>query len=90
MKEKLDYEYEIFYLDCMRQSKPGVYARSAEIESKKNITALLKEMAGRNPDAEKNLMALDNILEDAYRYVEDHRGEGNLKTLLERWLDSLV
>ncbi len=90
MEEKISYEYELFFLDCMRQSKAGIYARSDEIEVKKQIISFLKEQAGNGSVPEEKIMAHDNILEEAYRYVLDYRQEEkSIRILVETWLKTL-
>lgn len=91
MKEKLSYEFEIFYLDCMRQSKAGIFARSEEIETKKEIVRILKTNEGLDDRLKEKLLIQDNILEEAYRYVKDYKSEGqSVNILLELWLKSVA
>lgn len=71
LNEKLKFEYEIFYMDCMRQSRAGIFARSAEIERKKQLPELIKRCAGEETEQIERLLTRDNLLEEAYRYVED-------------------
>lgn len=90
MEEKINFEYEVFVMDCMRQSKSGIYARSEEIEAKKEIARFLKKSAEKENAWKEKVMALDNILEEAYRYVKDYRGDGrSIEVLVEMWLESL-
>lgn len=90
MEEKLNFEYEMFVLDCMRQSKSGIYARSEEIETKKEIVRFLKKQAENGTELEEKIMAYDNILEEAYRYVKDYkREEKSVSVLVKMWLKTL-
>lgn len=90
MEEKLSYEYEVFFLDCMRQSKAGIFARSEEIETKKEIVRLLKKQFGKDDFSERKILLLDNILEEAYRYVKDYKSEEkSVKILVGMWLKTM-
>lgn len=90
MEEKINYEYEIFVLDCLRQSKPGIYARSEEIETKKQIFQILKSKLKDDTNMKKKIMSLDNILETAYRYVSDYKNPKlSNELLIEAWLNTL-
>ena len=61
--EKVDYEYQIFYLDCMRQSKAGIFARSNAIRIKREIKTALKKALTGNRELEEKINRIDNILE---------------------------
>lgn len=74
VKTKVDREYEIFYLDMMRTSKANIFANSEEIEIKKSIYGILKEEKSLNGQ-EEILCACENLLEEIYRYVDDHLSE---------------
>lgn len=88
VKEKLMYEYELFYLDCMRQSKAGIFARSGEIGLKRDITMLLRKMIPLDETACEKLAATDNILESLYRFVVDHKEtKVSLEDCTKKWLD---
>lgn len=84
IKEKIMYEYELFFLDCMRQSKSGIYARSEEIEMKKRLCLLLRAMAD-NGKLSSRMLVLDNILEELYRYVKDQGMTGNTEESVKKW-----
>lgn len=75
--EKLDTEYEFFFLDVMRTSKENIFAISGEIERKKLIQKCLKEYVSspknlKNETMEKRLLLTDNLMESCYRYVMDY------------------
>ena len=75
--EKLDTEYEFFFLDVMRTSKENIFAISGEIERKKRIQKFLKEYASSEKNLKdevmiKRLLLTDNLMESCYRYVMDH------------------
>ena len=88
--EKIDYEYEIFYLDCMRQSKAGIFARSDEIRIKREIKNALKRILNGNKKLEDKLNKLDNVLEEVYRYVKDSDMQRvPIDTLVKRWINGI-
>lgn len=88
-KAKLDYEYQIFYLDCMRQSKAGIYARSDEIQTKREIKIALNKIISGNKEVEKKVEEMDSVLEEVYRYVKDHEYERlPVQALVKRWIKS--
>ena len=75
--EKLDTEYEFFFLDVMRTSKENIFAISGEIERKKRIQKFLKEYVSSEKNLKdevmiKRLLLTDNLMESCYRYVRDH------------------
>ena len=41
--EKLDMEYEIFFLDMIKTTKENLFAKSGEIETKKSIVIFLND-----------------------------------------------
>ena len=45
--KKIDWEYEMFYLDIMRTSKANIFAKSGEIEAKKKIIEALRMSRSR-------------------------------------------
>ena len=51
--EKLDMEYEIFFLDMIKTTKENLFAKSGEIETKKSIVIFLNDEIRNN----KNIQA---------------------------------
>lgn len=91
IKSKLEYEYERFYMECMCLSRPGIFAKSAEIELKKSLTKILKRKAMGNDDFPEALMVLDNILEDVYCYVLNHQNASlTLDEMVDQWMESVI
>ena len=87
LEEKLSYEYESFYLDCMRQSKAGIFSRSEEISLKKKLINLLKKTLKEDEEFADIFLIQDNILEDVYRYVVDFQDEDQrIDRLLKNWV----
>ena len=90
IREKLMYEYEIFFLDCMRLSRSGVYARSGEIELKKQLIIILRKKLAEDNMPYAKLLQLDNILEEIYRYAKDYENLGlSLEKVVQKWLDEM-
>ena len=88
--EKIDFEYQIFFLDCMRQSKAGIYARSDEIHIKKQISNTLKKELCKTKGLKMKMESMDNILEEVHRYVSDHKESClSVDDLVKRWIKTL-
>lgn len=86
---KIDYEYHIFFLDCMRQSKAGIYARSDEIHIKREIKRSLNRILQGNNIMEEKLNKIDSVLEEAYRYVKDCEDDVPIDNLVRQWINTL-
>lgn len=88
LKEKLDYEREILYLDSLRKSKDAIYTAAEEISCKKKIQAFLQSnLKTLNPDQKDALSNMDNITEAVYRYVCDYSMEETaMGEIIQRWL----
>lgn len=90
VKTKLEYEYERFYMQCICLSKAGIFAKSSEIEWKKKIMKSLKEKLDGPGTFPEEILVLDNILDDAYRYAADHQSEKDSPDeLIGRWMESV-
>lgn len=93
LEEKIDYEFQCFFLDQMRTSKENIFARSSEIQVKKELAGELKALI-KNLDepTEELLMLQSNLLESAYCFCKDvSLEEGkNIRKALEGWLIFLV
>ena len=91
VKEKIDYEYELFYLDMMRTSRANIFSKSKEITLKKQIAQLLKQSCEFEESGKKEiLLSCENILESAYRYVTDYEtANEQIEMLLKAWLEKL-
>lgn len=93
LENKIEYEYECFYLDQMRTSRENIFARSGEIETKKRLTNQLY-MIVKNADEKLSQLLLSqaNLLESFYRfYMDVHRRnpETEMPVIRERWLAHL-
>lgn len=75
--QKLDAEYEFFFLESMRNSKANLFAKSFEIETKKQVQEFLREFirtsAALSDDKfARQLYLSDNLMDECYRYAADH------------------
>lgn len=89
LNEKIDFEYQCFFLDQMRTSKENIFAHSEEIECKKKLKAGLEELAGRlDRRVREYLSVQENLLESAFRFLQDTGWDGAsaLDAKLEEWL----
>lgn len=94
IEEKINWEYETFYLDTMRTSKANIFAKSKEIETKKEIVLSLKKILRRKEKDSitllEKLTGFDNILDEVYRYTMDcQKREASVAALVENWLTAL-
>lgn len=88
VREKIQKEYEIFFLDMTRTSRANIFASSREIEIKKAIFSFFKEEKLEERQ-EMIVLACDNLLEELYRYVIDYMTTENqvVRTFVETWLE---
>lgn len=71
--KKVETEYEIFYMDMIKTSRENIFAKSSEIEKKKDIVRYLKKAIRVNKNLCFNMMlTANNLLDEFYRYVIDH------------------
>lgn len=84
LEEKINYEFQCFFLDQMRTSRENIFARSGEIEAKKRLLEtmqmLLKDVEG---PTENLLLAQSNLLESAYCFWKDVRQKKNTESIAE-------
>lgn len=69
LREKLDEEYELFYLKMVGSSKANLFAKSQEIEMKKRIYCYLRKELEHSTD--DKLMTFDSIIDEVYRKAMD-------------------
>lgn len=70
---KIDFEYELYFMDMMKSTKENIFAKSREIELRKSIVLFLKNNVHNNKDVNLIKMTTSNSLTDEfYRYVTDH------------------
>lgn len=89
---KIEFEWEKFYLDCMRTSKDNIFAKSKEISMKKAIQTCLKETdwARLGLVTIQKVLAIENVIESCYRYVTDYDyAEKDLQKNVRGWLNTL-
>ena len=71
--EKIDTEYEFFFLDMVKTTKENLFAKSGEIESKKAIVKYLNSEVQNNKEICLERMITSNgLIDEFYRYVTDH------------------
>ena len=88
LKTKVEYEFDIFYLTMTATTKENIFAQSREIEMKRNIRNHLITMVDQLSDDEKyQLMFIENLLENSYRFCSD-KGMNLSFPGLDRTLDA--
>lgn len=74
---KVDKEYELFYLDTIKNSRENIYAKSGEIERKKYLVSYIKNvLRSQRIFRYVELMTANNLLDEFYRYAIDHEDVG--------------
>lgn len=90
LKEKIDYEFERFFLDQMRTTKENIFAHSQEIELKKKVAHALYTFASEaDQETQRLLLGQGNLLESAYRYVADQepkKPQNGIPDSIREWL----
>lgn len=85
--QQLDFEWDRFFLDLMRTSKPNIFAKSKEIEQKKYIVVFMKKQIDELPkQVIRGLHAHDNILEAIYCYILDHQDEKTMDVKIKEFI----
>ncbi len=70
---KIDMEYELYFMDMMKSTKENIFAKSKEIELKKSIVLFLKNNVHNNREIKLVRMTTsNNLIDEFYRYVIDH------------------
>ena len=70
---KIDMEYELYFMDMMKSTKENIFAKSKEIELKKSIVLFLKNNVHNNREIQLVRMTTsNNLIDEFYRYVIDH------------------
>ena len=94
LEEKIRHEFQIFYMDETCKSRDNIFAHSAEIEQKKKLKNELYRLAGNVDKAtEEILMRQENLLESAYRFLQDARkrdARESLGDVVKEWVSFLV
>ena len=71
--DKINVEYELFFMQCISCTKEHLYSRSKEIEMKKTITSYLRDEVKNNKNIKLVRMSTsNNLLDEFYRYAKDH------------------
>lgn len=89
LQEKINYEFQCFYLDQMRTSKENIFAHSEEIEIKKKLSMQLQCLAETvDEETAAFLMMQNNLLESVYCFWKDvgqKNDTGNLTETVKAW-----
>lgn len=88
LRDKIDTEYEFFVMDMLKSSRENLFAKSAEIELKKKITAQLRTTAESEKEmCRQKMYTENNLLDSFYRYIIDHsKNEKNFEELFKSYL----
>lgn len=74
---KVDKEYELFYLDTIKNSRENIFAKSGEIERKKYVASFIKSsLRTQRVFRYVELMTANNLIDEFYRYATDHEDVG--------------
>ncbi len=90
LEKKIKFEWEKFYLDCMRTSKENIFTKSQEITIKREIKSCLIEMdTSYGKLVLQKMLGLENIIEACYRYILELDFKNSLKVQVCNWVKSL-
>lgn len=71
--EKIDWEYNNYFNEMSCTSKANIFGKSGEIERRKRLAVYMKKLiTAKGAEDDMRLRILDNILEEADRFVCDH------------------
>lgn len=83
-RDRIEYEYDKFFMEMMTSSKENIFAKSKEIEDKKRIRDILLQRSEVYSEGQLLLFCgMDNIIETVYRYYMD--SGKNLKEAFIGW-----
>ncbi len=88
LNEKINYEFQCFYLDQLRTSKENIFAHSGEIEIKKVLMKELMRIAELLDEQEKEIVSLQpNLLESAYSFLQNSgvQNTGEIPAVIDQW-----
>jgi hypothetical protein len=88
--EKIDFEYELFFMDMMKSTKENIFAKSREIELKKAIVIFIKDNVYNNHNIKLiKMTTADNLIDEFYRYVIDHE-DLRREEAMNKYLDNYI
>ena len=88
--DKIDFEYEYYFMDMMKCTKENIFAKSREIELKKSIVIYLKNIVHNNRNINLMKMATSNgLIDEFYRYVIDHEDIGR-EEAMNRYMENYI
>ncbi|MCP1101985.1 hypothetical protein M2454_000778 [Aequitasia blattaphilus] len=89
LQERMNYEWERFYLDCMRTTKEAIFTKAEEISVKRRICEYLKKKKISESQQEK-LASLGNILESCYSYIYEMTDIKSFEdSYIRKWIQQL-
>lgn len=90
LEEKIDNEFQRFFLDMMHTSRENIFSHSREIEIRKSLKKNLLVLAGKLGEEEKEtLLVQSNVSESAFRFLEDEKAKpipGQESEILQKWV----
>lgn len=91
LSEKINYEFQRFFLDQMRTSRENIFAHSREIEMKKKLMEAFADIVENvDKDVENILLSQNNLLESAYCFWCRQGEEKSVLQVLKEWLEFLT
>lgn len=90
LEANIDYAWERYYLDRMRMSKAGIFAKAEEIARMRQIRdSLRSRLPDLSPEQINRLLGCENVLEEAYRYVLDYaKPRKSIDNLISDYLEN--
>lgn len=87
---KIDMEYELYFMDMMKSTKENIFAKSKEIELKKSIVLFLKKNVKDNTAIQLiRMTTANNLIDEFYRYVIDHE-DISKDDAMNKYLDNYI
>lgn len=94
LKEKISFEFELFRLSIISQSRESIFTRSTEIFYKTRIYKILNEMNDNDLicfETKQKLMLKSDIIDSIYMYlVEENYDETDVKDFIGRYLKKVI
>lgn len=72
-QDRIRYEYDKFFMEMMSTSKENIFAKSKEIEEKKNPDLLMQRSETYSEEQILVFCGMNNIIESAFRYFTDSK-----------------
>ena len=86
--QKIDSEWQYYYIDQLAQSKANIFANSDLMSKKRTISFLLKKIGRRmSEDILRRVLYLEDLTDEAFRFCNDHP-EDSLEDSIRIFLQS--